>query len=59
MASVQVGSGVGLLIEAEQRSIAEHLPDQALVLLVTAVAPDNVLGSSSLGDFLHPLLYRL
>ena len=52
---MQVTAGVGLLVELEQHSGAQHALDQGAILGLAAVTPVNTLWLRVRGDFRDPL----
>jgi hypothetical protein len=57
IAAVQVAAGIALVVELRERARREHLLDQARVLGLGAVAPDDVLRAGEAGGFFDPLLH--
>jgi hypothetical protein len=55
---MQVTIGVGLLVQFMQRPIAEHLLNEPLVLLVAAIAPNDVFWLRRPANIFDPLLDR-
>ena len=56
VAAMQVTARIGARVERQQRAVAQHRFDQAVVFLLGAVAPYDIGGSGHAGSAFDPLL---